>query len=582
MENTEKFYDIRPIHGYKDMLAQSAQLFEKQFAFRLKNDDGEYYGVTYPEFYDQVNALGTALSGRGRGDCHVALIGRNCYEWCCSYLAVTCGGGVIVPIDKELPPDDVLNIISVSESKLLFCDLASYEKLACEAQRLPEGLEIICFDRCDKPGVVYYPEVVAQGKAILEAGNDEYLHITPDTSKMSILLFTSGTTGMAKGVMLSQDNVCSDIMSLSGVVKITTEDTLLSILPLHHTYECSLSFLMLMYSGGCVAFCEGLRYITKNMQDIQPTLFVTVPLMLEKIHARIIKKASEKKGGKFALSFGKVIANASSALGVNISDKIFAEITKNFGGRLRMIITGAAAINPEVVKDFHSFGIPVYLGYGLTECSPLVIGNNDRIQLNDSVGIPLPGVDAKITDPDADGIGEICVKGPMIMLGYYNDPEATAQVLDDDGWFHTGDLGSVDADGHYRITGRIKNVIVTKNGKNIYPEEVEYYLNKNPFVAESMVIGEDDEESEEGTRVAAKILPNIDAILEKLKKTTATTEEIVHTVSEVVKDVNKKLPFYKHIKNFDIRETEFIKTTTQKIKRYANASSEEKADGKQD
>ncbi|NLA76441.1 MAG: AMP-binding protein [Clostridiales bacterium] len=576
METNETFYDIRPIHGYKDMLAQSAALFADQFAFRLKGEDGAYYGVTYPEFYGDVNALGSALLERGLCDKKVAVIGKNSYEWCCSYLAVTCGGGVIVPIDKELPADDVFNILSVSGSSALFCDLASYEKLADEKDLLPEGLAVICFDCDTLDGVACYADFLAGGKKILDSGNDAYLHVTPDTAKMSMLLFTSGTTGLAKGVMLSQDNVCSDIMSLSGVVKITPADTLLSILPLHHTYECSLSFLMLIYSGGCIAFCEGLRYITKNMQDIQPTLFVTVPLMLEKIHARIIKKASERKGGKLVLSFGKVIANAGNALGMNISEKIFAEINKTFGGRLRLIITGAAAINPEVVRDFHSFGIPVYLGYGLTECSPLVIGNNDKLQLSDSVGVPLPGVEAKIINPDAEGIGEICVKGPMIMLGYYNDTAATDEVLDSEGWFHTGDLGSADENGHYRITGRIKNVIVTKNGKNIYPEEVEYYLNKNPFVAESMVVGEDDDESEEGTRVAAKILPNIEAILEKFKKTSVTTEEIVHAVSEVVKDVNKKLPFYKHIKNFDIRESEFVKTTTQKIKRYANSNAEDK------
>ena len=338
---------------------------------------------------------------------------------------------------------------------------------------------------------------------------------------------------------------------------------------------------MLMYSGGCVCFCEGLRHIQRNMQEYEPTLFVTVPLMLEKIHARILKKAGEKKGGKFVLSVGKALSAASSALGMNLNDKIFAEIAKTFGGRLRLIITGAAAINPQVVKDFKTFGMPVYLGYGLTECSPLVIGNNDRVQLPDSVGVPLPGVQIKLRNPDSNGIGEILVKGPMVMLGYYENEQATNEVFDD-GWFCTGDLGSVDEDGHYRIVGRIKNVIVTKNGKNIYPEELEYYLNNHPLVSESLVFGS-DEEAPEDTAVEASIFPDIDAIIDRLKDKTPSKEEVFKAISEAVHEVNKKLPKYKNIKKFNVREIEFVKTTTNKIMRHANIGgdgSEKKDDDK--
>ena len=288
-----------------------------------------------------------------------------------------------------------------------------------------------------------------------------------------------------------------------------------------------------------------------------------------------ILASAQKEGGEVAFidvehALDPVYAEA---LGVDINDKIFGEIQRTFGGRLRLIITGAAAISPEVVKDFKTFGIPVYLGYGLTECSPLVIGNNDRIELPDSVGVPLPGVEAKIINADASGVGEICVKGPMVMLGYYNDPEATAEVLDEDGFFHTGDLGTVDENGYYRITGRIKNVIVTKNGKNIYPEEVEYYLNKNPFVAESIVVGEDEDDE---TMVTAKVFPNVEAIREKLKQSSVSSEEVFKALSNVVKEVNKKLPSYKSIKKLVVRETEFVKTTTQKIKRFAEEEKKER------
>lgn len=572
MYQNTPFYDIRPIRDFRDMLSQSAKLFADQPAFKLKNDAGEYYDVLYPDFQADVYALGTTLIDLGLQGEKIAVIGHNCYEWCTSYLAVTCGTGIVVPIDKELPACDIENILRVSGAAAILFDEKAAQKVLENRASLPADFRMISFGEGDAAqGILSLHELLEQGHALLKQGDTRLKDAPIDAEGLGSLLFTSGTTGMAKGVMLSQRNICEDIMSLSGVVKIHPTDQLLSILPLHHTYECSLGFIMILYSGACIAFCEGLRYIVKNMQEIEPTIFVTVPLMLEKMHNRILT-AAKKKGGKLMLGIGKVISNATSALGVDINDKIFGEIQRNFGGRLRMIITGAAAISPEVVRDFKTFGIPVYLGYGLTECSPLVIGNNDRVELPDSVGVPLPGVEAKIINPDFSGVGEICVKGPMVMLGYYNAPEATADVIDGDGFFHTGDLGTVDENGYYRITGRIKNVIVTKNGKNIYPEEVEYYLNKNPLVAESIVVGEDEDNE---TMVTAKVFPNVDAIREKLKQTSVSKEEIVKALSSVVKEVNKKLPSYKNIKKLVVRENEFVKTTTQKIKRFAEEEKKE-------
>jgi len=310
----------------------------------------------------------------------------------------------------------------------------------------------------------------------------------------------------------------------------------------------------------------------KNMQEFEPTVFVSVPLMFEKIHARIMKAASEKRGGKLAFSLGKAITNVGNAFGVSLNDKVFGEIKKNFGGKLRLGIVGAAAIRPDVVEDFKAFGIPIYVGYGLTECAPLVAGNHDELFTVDTVGRPLPNVEIKIINPDSKGVGEICVKGPSVMLGYYKDEESTREVIDEDGWFRTGDLGSQDEEGIVRIMGRIKNVIVTKNGKNIYPEEVEYYLNNNPLIAEAMVFGSDDEDE---TVVEAKIFPDVNAIMDKFKLKEATVEDITKAINDAVKDVNKKLPSYKNIKKFNIRDTEFIKTTTAKIKRYANMNDEQ-------
>lgn len=570
MNDITTFYPIRKIANIKDMITQSADLFADKSAFMLKNSSGEYYNVTYKEFYNEINSLGSKLVADGYKDAHIAVMGANSYKWALSYMSIVCGTGVVVPIDKDLPFNDIKNIIEVGEVSAIFLDKKASKLFAEHFEELPENFKIICFDdiREEVPSALFFDEYLEEGKKIFAEGFREFIDAEIDAEAMGILIFTSGTTGMAKGVMLSHRNICSDISLLSGVVKIYPEDRLLSILPLHHTYECTLGFTMIMYSGACIAYCEGLRYIVRNLQEVQPTVFVTVPLMLEKFHHNIMKKAGEKKGGKLMLSVGKAITNASSALGINVRDKIFGEIQKVFGGKLRLIITGAAPVNPEVVKDFKSFGIHVYLGYGLTECSPLVIGNNDRLELADSVGVPLPGVEAKIINPDENGIGEICVKGPMVMMGYYKNPEETSKVFDEDGWFKTGDIGTVDEHGHYRISGRIKNVIVTKNGKNIYPEEVEFYLNNSPLISESIVVGKDDGDNDDVT-VTAKIFPNFEELTKALKKPSPSMEEITSAIKEVIKDVNKKLPKYKAIKDFDIRETEFIKTTTQKIKRYA-------------
>ena len=574
MAEEKIFYPIRNIENFKDLLAQSAHLFGSLPAYRLKGADGVYYPVTYQAFQEEVNALGTALLGLGLHGTKIAVSGENSYQWETSYLGITCGTGVVVPIDRELPAEDFVTILTVSDCRAVLCDRKRLDRIREILPQLPAKPLLICFDleEDEADGVLSYAKLLEHGREQLREGDRSFLDAAVDGKALGSLIFTSGTTGMAKGVMLSQYNICSDLMALSGVVKIRTDDQVLSILPLHHTYESSLGFLFVLYSGACISFCEGLKYLARNMQEVQPTIFVTVPLMLEKLHKRILKAAGEKKGGKAVLGFGKMLAKASSAIGVNVSDKVFAAIHKTFGGRLRLLITGAAAIAPNIVDDFKTFGLEVYLGYGLTECSPLVIGNNDRLSLSDSVGVPLPGVEAKIVNPDFSGVGEICVRGPMVMMGYYNAPDQTAEVIDAEGWFHTGDLGTVDEQGHYRITGRIKNVIVTKNGKNIYPEEVEYYLNNDPFIAESVVSGEDEEDD---LFVTASVFPNVEAIKEKKKKQSLTSEEIAKAIGEVIKEVNKKLPSYKNIRRIHIRDTEFVKTTTQKIKRFAVETKED-------
>lgn len=561
-----KYYETRQVNNFKEVLESSARLFPARPAFKIREKDGNIVEMKYPKVLQLVNQLGTALCSLGLKAKKIAIMGINSHKWCISYFGITNGTGVVVPVDKELMAEDVLNILNVSESKAIFVDKKSYEKLSAVKDQLPQDFLFIGLDEIE--GIRTFDELLKLGEELLEKGDKTFVDAEVDSDGLSSLLFTSGTTGMAKGVMLSQRNIVEDIMSVKKVVKITPDDTILSVLPLHHTYESSLCFVQLMYTGGCYCFCEGLRYIMRDMQDYQPTIFVTVPLMLEKMHAKVLKKIHEKKVGKFALTLGNLMQDSFMS---GAMEKIFAEVKKTFGGKLRLIIVGAAALKPEVVTDFKTFGIPTYIGYGLTECAPLVIGNNDYLMLPDSVGVPLPGVEAKIHDPDDNGVGEIWVKGPMVMLGYYNDEKATKAVLTEDGWFKTGDMGTVDENNCYRIVGRCKNVIVTKNGKNIYPEEVEYHLNNHPFVSESIVFGADADEAEEGTQVVAKIFPDIQAITAKLKdKNPPSKEELRAIIGDVIKDVNKKLPKYKNIKDFDIREIEFVKTTTAKIKRQAN------------
>lgn len=570
----EAFYEIRQITDLRDMIDQSAKLFGEKPAFKLRNKDGVYFDIPYSKFRNDIYGIATELLSRGVTNEKIAVMGANRYEWCCAYLGIISSGNVAVPIDKELPVDDIKNILKVSGVKAIFLDKHFGAKLMEEKSAL-KCVTVVCFDaEEDENGVLSYEKFRKDGKSKHRNGDNSVEKTIMNPDSLASLLFTSGTTGMSKGVCLSQGNIASDLMSLSGCVKIYPQDRLLSILPLHHTYECSLGFMMSMYSGACVSFCRGLRHILQDMQEVRPTVFVTVPLMIEKMHAKIMKKSEEKKGGKLLLGVGKIASKAGDALGVNFKDKLFAEIVNAFGGSLRLLITGAAPLDPRVAEDFITFGINIYLGYGLTECSPLVIGNNDRLMLPDSVGVPLPGVEAKVANPDGLGIGEICVKGPMVMHGYYNDEAATSAVIDEDGFFHTGDLGTVDENGYFRITGRCKNVIVTKNGKNIYPEEVEHYLNNNPFIEECMVFGSDEEN--EDTMVAAKIFPNLEEIRKKLKQGELTQDDIKNAINDAIRDVNKKLPKYKKIMKYDIRENEFIKTTTQKIKRYANMVEENK------
>lgn len=574
MKSSSSLYRVRNITDFRDMLDQSATLFANEPAFKLRNKDGSYTTINYTKYREDVRSLGTVLWKKGYHEKHIALMGANSYKWAVTYFAVTSGLGVLVPIDKELPFDDVKTILEESESSLLIIDKKLVRKFSSQWSELPEGIEVIVMNE-PKPaaGMLSYEEVFEEGRALKESGDQSYVDylVAPiDPEAMSVIIYTSGTSGMAKGVMLSQRNICFVVMSNSSIANIGPGDQMFAVLPMHHTFECSLGFLAPVYNGCCNAFPTSLLRLSRDMQEVKPTVIFTVPLLVEKMHDKIIDTLDESRPGQLLFKYGSKLASwTEKRFSIDISRKVFSLVLKNLGGRLRLFIIGAAAINPDVVKNFETFGVESYLGYGLTECAPLVSCNYDGHTTLDTVGMPIPGVQVKLIDTNDEGVGELLVKGPNVMLGYYKNEEATREVLDEDGWLHTGDLATVDESGNIRLTGRKKNVIVTKNGKNIYPEELEDALNGNPYILESMVVGTEREEDDE-TIVEAKIFPDVDAVKEALQNPEATSEDIFSYISDIVKDINNKFPNYKKIREVSIRNTEFIKTTTQKVKRYAN------------
>lgn len=564
----EPLYNVRQISSLKDMINQCEKLFGSKDAFLLKSSSDTYKGIKYSVFKRDVDALGTALLDLGLKDKFIAVIGENRYEWCITYLSTVNGTGVIVPLDKELPVSEIENLLVRSNaSAIIFSGKLGKEikKIAATLKSVKYFINMDIED--DEQDFLSFKLLVKKGYELIDSGNKSFLDAEIDTAKMSVLIYTSGTTDLAKGVMLSHKNICSNIMSVCSAIYIDHKDSVLSILPLHHTYECTAGFLLMIYNGCTLSFTEGLKHIAKNLKETKPTIIITVPLILENMYKKVWEQASKKKSGKAKLKTAIMFSNfLLNTIKIDIRKKLFKPIHENVGGRIRLIISGAAAIDPEVSKGFRSIGITILQGYGLTENSPIATVNQEYNFRDDSIGKPLPGLEVEIDNCDRDGIGEVKLKGESVMLGYYENKLATEKVLKD-GWLYTGDLGHINKSGFVFITGRKKNVIVTKNGKNIYPEEVESYLNKSAFIQESLIWGKIDEASGE-TLVYAQIVPDFEVIKIKLKQEEVSDDEIFKIINAEVKNVNKNMPLYKRIRQFTIRENEFAKTTTKKIKRY--------------
>jgi len=567
MKKTE-YYPVRDIINLKEMLETSCKLYSERTAYLTKEfGTKEYQEIKYKTLLEDVNNLGTALINRGLKGKKIAVIGENRYNWACSYLATICGTGIVVPLDRLLPKQEILNCLERAHiSAVIYSDKVKdvIEEIAKENK---EKLNIEMFIGMDRKQsedkFVSYKELLEEGKQLIEQENREFLDAKINIEEMAEILFTSGTTSKSKAVMLSQKNLMFNIHQQNMMINIKTEDRFLSFLPIHHVYECVCGFLTPIYKGCSVAYCEGIRYIQDNMREAQISIFLAVPLVFEKMYKKIL--AGIEKQGKTELVKKMVkLTNALDKVGIHVKRKIFKDIHDQFGGKVRLFIAGAASVNPETSVGYRGLGITTVQGYGLSECSPIVALNRDNYYKDDAIGLPLVGTELKIADVGEDGIGEICTKGDHVMLGYYEDEEKTKEVLKD-GWFYTGDMGYQDKEGFIHMTGRKKNVLITKNGKNVYPEEIEEVLNNSDYIAESMVYSKDKGDD---IKIVADIIVNQEFIDAKFKEEPKTKEQIKELIWEEVKRINQTLVSYKHITEINIREKEFEKTTTLKIKRY--------------
>lgn len=563
-DKKRKLYEGFHINNFRELVDIRYSMFKDKNAFEYRvTPTSEIIKVTYSDYINDIKALGTALLDLGLRKKRIAIIAPNRYEWCVSYLAITTSDIVVVPLDKSLPDNEIESLIKRSKVEAVIFDkkyIDVFNKL--KSENVSNLHTYICMDySIDKNNILSYSKLLKKGKKLLSNGDTKYKDIEIDNNAMSIMIFTSGTTSISKAVMLSQKNICSDIYSLSSMAKVTSKDKFLSFLPLHHTFESTCTFLYGTSVGITVVFTDGLKYIVKNLKEYEITGFVCVPLVLETIYKKITKEI-DKQGKTKLIKFARKLSNFLLKFNIDIRKKLFAQILNELGGHLHILIAGGAPMDKEAISAFVDFGINLLQGYGLTETSPVLAGENDKYKRAGSVGFPLPDINIKIDNPDEDGIGEIIVNAPTVMLGYYENQEATNAVLKD-GWFHTGDLGKFDEDGFLFITGRKKFVIVLKNGKKVFPEEVEILINKLPFVEESMVYGIPDKDND--VKLCAKIVYNLDTMKELYPN---NVEGDYHKIiMEQIKQINHTMPAYKYIRNIVITTEPLIKTTTQKIKR---------------
>ena len=569
---SRKVHQVQEIKSFRELLEKIEKEYANNIAFKYKKDptakEPEYIEKTYQQFTKDIKALSTGLLSLGLENKRVVVVGNNRYEWCTTYLAATTGNMMIVPLDRALPEGEMKTLIQRSEAEAVVFD-KKYEEIMLELkQDNTNNVKIlICMDDEKNSEIENYSDILKKGYQLLEDGNNQYENMKIDNQKMSIMLFTSGTTNLPKAVMLSQENICANISAIATWVKLYQTDTLLSFLPIHHTFECTITFLYGLYWGTTIAFCDGLKYIQKNLQEYQISVFVAVPVVLETMYKKI-QKAIEEKGKTKLIHTMSKISNCLLKCKIDLRKVFFKQVLDNFGGNLRVVLYGAAPMNKETIIGYNNLGIDLIQGYGLTETSPVIACETDKEKRPGSVGIPLINLQVKIENPNEEGIGEIVVKGPSVMLGYYNNEEETKKSLKD-GWFYTGDYGYFDKDEFLYVTGRKKDIIVLKNGKNVYPQEIEFLINKIPYIVESLVYQR--EQSNTDTMLCAKIVYDEQLIKENLGE--KSEKEYQEIIWKEIKEINKTLPIYKYIKKISITNKPLAKTTTQKVKRYEELKS---------
>ncbi len=557
MNKLQTLYPAVQHKDFREMLSAVVEKYPNNNAFIIKKDKSkkEYTHITYTQFQKDINCLGTALRNAGLERRRIAIIGKNCYEWMLAYFAVLCGAGLAVPLDKGLAETEILSLIERSESDCVIFDKEYYDifhRLSktenCSVKKF------ICMEAFGD--LEHLPDYLLEGERLLAAGERSYLEAELNPEGAGVMLFTSGTTARSKAVLLSQKNFLANVYGMCCSQKFYPTDVNMAFLPYHHTFG-SVGTIIFLAHGSTTVFCDGIRYIAQNLVEYGVTVFVCVPLIIEGIHKKIMHTV-KKQGKEKKLAMGRKLSRLLLALGIDRRRKIFKDIHAALGGKVRYIISGASALSPEIWEALNDFGITTVQGYGLTETAPVIAAENIKMQRKGSVGLPLCNVEVKIDNPDSRGIGEIVAKGPNVMLGYYGDEEATNAVIRD-GWFHTGDLGKMDKDGVLYITGRKKNVIVLKNGKNVYPEEIESVINAFPFVDECLVYGKEKGDD---------FIISVNVVYNKEYFAGKDRAEIEAEVRAGIAEVNRNMAKHQYIKHIEVTDVPMEKTTTAKIKRY--------------
>ena len=561
----KRIYDYLKINDLKEMLNKTGKLYADRPAYKFKVEEGKYQIYTHKEIRDMINNLGTALINLGLKGKRIAVIGENRYEWEIAYLSIVCGTGIVVPLDKSLPANELELLIERSNIEAIFytkkySDIIQNIKFS-EKNKLKH---LISMDNDESfEGIYSQKELIREGKKLIEEGNKEFLNAQINPKEMSIMLFTSGTTSKSKVVALSHENICTNLMDIGSVLDVTQEDVFLSVLPIHHVFECTVGFLFSLYKGAETVFCDGLRHIVENLNEYHVTVMACVPGIYERIFMMIRKKL-EKQG-----KLEEILENEEKYKNSSMQKKkeVFKEIHDMLGGKIKLLISGAAALDKTIEERYRLLGLNLVQGYGLTETSPVVaVGTNKYYKLG-SIGKTVPSVEAKLVDVNDDGIGELVVRGSSVMLGYYENEKVNKKSLQD-GWFYTGDLAKIDEEGYIFICGRKKSVIVLKNGKNIFPEEMENLVNKIEGLNESFIFGKIQSNDENNIKINVKIVFDRDVIKDVYK--VEKDEDIYKVLSKKIKEVNQTMPSYKAIRGMILTEEPLIKTTTNKIKRQEN------------